>query len=315
MFKKLNSKTLIIVFAVLLVLVVLMKVVQHSKGDRNFSAKFFEVDTAKVSSFMIKPHGSKEEVHLVRNGKAWDLVKKNKTYRIEKNSVQPLLYELLNLKPDHLAGMDKSEWAQYQVTDSAATRVKVEQDGKVVADFFLGKFSFQQYQQTTYVRINNDDNVYAVSGIPAMTFNKSADDFRNKLMVQINHVPDVTKLDFSYPDSSFVMQKENNSWTINGAKLDSAKVATYLTTLSSLYASEFVDDDVVPGALKLSLKIEGKNVQPIELKAFAADAANQYVVTSNMNPEGKFSGVKGDLAKRIFVGQAGFKDTAKSKKK
>jgi hypothetical protein len=315
MFKKLNSKTLIIVFGVLLLLVVLLKVVQHSKGDRNFNAKFFEVDTAKVSAIIIKPRGSKDEVHLVRNGREWNLEKKGKTYRVEKNSVQPLLYELVNLKPDHLAAMDKTDWSQYQVTDTAATRVKVEQAGKVVADFFLGKFSFQQYQQTSYVRVNNDDNVYAVNGIPAMTFNKSADDFRNKLLVQINHVPDITKLDFAYPDSSFVMQKDNNSWVVNGEKLDSAKVATYLNSISSLYALEFVDDAVTPGPLKFSLRIEGKNFQPVELKAYEADAANRYAITSNMNPDGKFSGLKGDLAKRIFVGKDNFKAASKIKKK
>jgi hypothetical protein len=314
MFKKLNFKTLIIVFGILLVLVVLMKVVQHSKGERNFSAKFFEVDTAKINAIIIRPHGSKEEVHIVRNGKEWNLVKKNRTYRAEKNSVQTLLYELLNLKPDHLAAMDKSEWPQYQVTDTA-TRVRVEQEGKVVADFFLGKISFQQYQQTSYLRLNKDDNVYAVNGVPAMTFNRNADDFRNKIMVQINHVPDITKLSFAYPDSSFIMQKENNVWNVNGENLDSAKVASYLTTISSLYGSEFVDESVVPGSQKFSLRIEGKNLTPIELKAYSADAINQYVITSSMNPEGKFSGLKGDLAKKIFVGPSHFKATPKGKKK
>ena len=134
-------------------------------------------------------------------------------------------------------------------------------------------------------------------------------------MIQINHVLDITKLDFTYPDSSFVMQKDNNSWSINGEALDSSKVATYLNSLSSLYGSEFVDDAVVPGPLKFSLRIEGKNFQPVELKAYSADVANQYIITSSMNVEGKFSGLKGDLTKRIFVGKDNFKVAPKGKKK
>jgi len=315
MFKKFNFTTLIIVFGVLLALVVLMKVIQHSKGERNFTSKFFDVDTAKVSTILINPHGSREEVRIVRNGKDWDLIKKNKTYRAEKKAVQPLLYELLNLKPDHLAAMDKSDWVQYQVTDTGSTRVRVEQTGKVIADFRLGKVSFQQYQQTSYVRTSNDDNVYAVNGFPAMSFNRSADDFRNKSMIQINNPADIIRLVFTYPDSSFVMKKENNNWNINGEKVDSAKVAGYLSTLSSLYGSEFVDDAVLPGNQIFSIKIEGKNFQPVELKAFSADATNQYLVTSSLNSEGRFSGTKGELVKRTFVGPNHFKATAKEDSK
>jgi hypothetical protein len=76
-----------------------------------------------------------------------------------------------------------------------------------------------------------------------------------------------------------------------------------------------VDDAVTPGPLKFSLRIEGKNFQPVELKAYEADAANRYAITSNMNPDGKFSGLKGDLAKRIFVGKDNFKAASKIKKK
>ncbi|HEY4787453.1 MAG TPA: DUF4340 domain-containing protein [Bacteroidales bacterium] len=312
MFKKLNFKTLLILFGVLFVLVILMKVVQHSKGDRNFKATLFEVDTAKISSIIINPHGSKEEVKLLRTGREWTLVKKNnRTYKTEKGAVEGMLNELSRIKAEFVAGMDKSDWAQYQVTDTASTHVQVEQAGKTVADFYVGKVSFQQYQQTSYIRVNNDDHVYAVDGMLPFTFSRNADDYRNKTMVQVNSPSDISKLEFNYPDSSYVMFKDNNNWIINNTKADSTKAAEFINSIAYLSGSEFVDDSELSGNQVFSLKIEGKNFQPIELKAYQANAANQYVVTSSINSEGRFSGIKGDLVKHVFVGPDHFKATPK----
>jgi hypothetical protein len=315
MFKKLNFKTLLIVFGSLLVLVVILKVVQHNKGDRNFKAKFFDVDTAKVSTIIILPHSTKEEFKFVRNGKRWSMVKKDKTYNVDNNAVASILVELQNMKPDFVAAMDKSDWHQYQVTDSSATRVKVKQGAKTVADFFVGKASFKQYEQTSYIRLAGDDDVYAVNGLLAMTFNREANDFRDKTMVRIGSSAFVNKMEFSYPDSSFTLTKEKTGWSMNGVKADSAKVASYVNNIIWLNGADFVDDSVVSGNQIFSLKVEGNNFNPVELKAFIANAANQYVVTSSMNNEGRFSGVKGDLVKRVFVGLNHFKPTTKKEEK
>jgi hypothetical protein len=315
MFKKLSFKTLLFIFGGLLVLVVIMRLVQHSKGERNFKAKFFEVDTAKVSAIILKPRGEKEDIRIVRTGKSWNLESKGKTYKIEKNAVAQMLYELATMKPDHVAANDKSEWGTYEVTDSAASRVKVEEGGKQVADFLIGKVSFQQYQQTSYVRLPGEDDVYAVNGFLAMTFNRRADDLRDKSLVKINNPADITKLTFTYPDSSFSMLKDKDGWKINDVKMDSAKVASYLSTLSMINAQDFVSDAVPAGNQIFSLRVEGKNFQPVELKAASADTLNKYIITSNVNTDGRFSGAKGDLTSRIFVGANHFKVIAEKKKK
>jgi hypothetical protein len=315
MFKKLNNKLLIIVFIVLLALVVLLKFVQHSKGDRNFTAKLFEADTAKISAIIIIPRGSKEEVRIVRNGKQWNLVRKGKTYKTEKNAVESMLNRLQTMKSEYVAAMDKSEWAQYQVTDTSATRVKVEQAGKVVTDILVGKFSYTQNQQTTYVRPYNEDYVYAVNGFLAMLFNRDPNDYRDKSMVKLAGPNSFKKLEFSYPDSSFTLVKEKNTWTINGRTADSTKVANYLSALAFLSGSDFVDDAVTSGNQVFSLKIEPELGKPVELKAFVADTLNKYVVTTTENLEGRFSGTKSDLAKRIFVGMKQFIVEAKGKTK
>ena len=49
-----------------------------------------------------------------------------------------------------------------------------------------------------------------------------------------------------------------------------------------------------------TVKIEGNNFTPVEIKAFPADSVNQFIVVSSLIPESKFSGSKGKLFERVF---------------
>lgn len=313
MFKRFNFKTLSILFLVLLAIVVIIRVVHHSKGDRNFKASFFELDTAKVSSITILPHPLHEQVSLTKKGKTWILTKKNKQYAAEESAIRSILSELQNMKPEFLAATEKSDWPTYQLTDTGSTRVKVEQDGKLVADFLLGKVSFKQYEQTTFIRNSNETSIYAVNGLLGLVFNREADDFRNKTMVTINNTRDIRKVDFNYPDSSFTLLKDKDGWKINETLVDSIKVANYLSSMNSLVATDFVDDSVISGNQVFSVQITGDNFNPIVLKAFRVNTLDNFIVTSSMNAEGRFSGAHGDLAKRLFVGAGSFKKNKNSK--
>jgi hypothetical protein len=311
MFKKLNFKTLALLFGGLLVIVVIMQVVKHSSGDRNFKDKLFTVDTAKVSTIILMPRLDKSEIRLVRNGNTWTMSVKGKNYKIEKGYVEDMLRILPQMKPERVVATDKSEWPNYQVTDSASIRVKAEQGTKVVADFLVGKFSYTQYKQTTFVRPFDENEVYAIDGFLAMIFNKSMNDLRNKNLVNVNQ-SDITRLTFTYPaDSSCMLIKNDKIWKINGEKADSAKVANYLSYISSASGDDFVDNSVPSGKPVLSVKIEGKNFNPIEINAFAADTTHKYIVASSTNPDSKFSGAKFNLTQRIFLGPRQFKSIAK----
>jgi hypothetical protein len=310
MFKKLNFKTLILIFGGLLAIVVIMQVVKHSAGDRNFKENLFTVDTAKVSAIILLPRNEKSEIRLVRNGNLWTMAVKGQTYKVERGYVDDMLKTLPQIKPERIVATDKSEWPTYQVTDTAV-RVKVEQGSKVVADFLVGKFSYTQYKQTTFVRSFNENEVYAIDGFLSMIFSKSSSDLRNKTLVNVNH-SDITRLTFTYPaDSSFMLVKDEKIWKINGVKADSAKVANYIDYLSTATGGEFVDNMVPSGKPALLVKIEGKNFNPIEIKAFAADPNNMYIITSSLNPESRFSGAKYNLTQRIFTGPKQLKGLAK----
>jgi len=306
MFKKLNFRTLLLIFGGLLILVTVMQLLKHSRGERNFKENLLDVDTAKVSAIILISHHEKNEVRIVRNANKWEFKVKDKTYQAEKNTIEDMLKTLTSIKPERIAATEKSEWAKFEVTDTASVRVKVEQNGKITADFLVGKFTYSQYRQSTYVRLFDENDVYSVDGFLAMVFSKSANDLRNKTLVNINP-QDITQLSFQYPDSSYTLTKDNKGWKMQGEKVDSATVANYINYLATASGGDFVDDFAPSGNPVFTIKIDGKNFNSFEVKAFAADTTNKYVILSSLNPESKFSGGKYNLTNRIFVGQNQFK--------
>ena len=53
MYKKLNIKSLVIIFAILLVLVIIVFYVDSKKGERTFRSNIVDIDTTKVTSIII----------------------------------------------------------------------------------------------------------------------------------------------------------------------------------------------------------------------------------------------------------------------
>jgi hypothetical protein len=152
----------------------------------------------------------------------------------------------------------------------------------------------------------NDSNVYAVNGFLEFAFNQGHNSWRDNTLLNIN-VNSVLQLNYVYPDSSFSLVKENNKWLSDeGQELDSALVGAYLSSLTNIRGSEFIDD-IDPNQLvdpTYSLRIETFDAGTIILDAYVDSA--QSVVVSNLNPTSCFDPVPGDLLKKLFVGKAKF---------
>ncbi len=316
MFNKLNSKILIIVFAILLLLVIIVKLFE-SRSERTFKNELASFDTGDVTSISIITKGDAEKkLSLYLDGDYWKAQKDGKTYNADGDKIDNLLNELLKLKPERVAAAKSEKWTDFEVVDSLSVRIQVKKQSKVLADLHIGKFSYQnptdpyqrQGKMTSYVRIADDDITYAVDGFLRMMFNSDVNSYRNSKLCETS-ANELTKLTFTYPaDSSFTLTKQNDKWMVNGLLADSAKVAKYVSSLSNLVSTNFVDEDlsmvVQPTHI---LRIEGNNMSaPIELSAIPADSINQYIVTSSINKGTNFSGAKGNLFTKIFKGEDEF---------
>ncbi len=312
MFKKLNTKTLIVLFVVLLLIVVVTMFVDNKTGERNFKSELFSIDSAKVTAINIEMRDKKAgTVKLSKSGDDWRVESNGKSFSADADAIGNLIKMVSGLKSARIAATEKSKWADFQLTDTACTKLKIMQNNETVANLAVGKFSFQQNQSNpyqkqggtilTYVRIDGDDKVYEVDGYLSMMLGRGTDNFRNRSINKANK-DFYQKLVFTYPsDSSFTVIKDKNRWTVNGQPADSVEMLSYLSTLGNLTGSEFADDMAVTPNAAYTLKIEGNMPKPIEIKAAVADSIKKYIITSSANPEAKFSNGNGDLFKRIFV--------------
>lgn len=252
--KFLNTKTLIILLAVLIGIYLLSKL--SSDDERSFKSEMVTIDTTDVTKIVIMPKlgGEGSEVVLTRSGQAWDLESGGKSYKPDMATVNNVLRELKSMKSERVAATDNSRWAEFEVTDSTATRVKLFKNKKLISDVYIGKFNYvqppstqdprqqQRGKMSTFVRPAEDDEVYVVDGFIKMSIQANVDNYRDKTLCQVNK-DDITTITFKYPNNnSFVMQKEDAKWFINGQETDSIKTLQYLNKLAKVTSSNFVDD-------------------------------------------------------------------------
>ena len=317
MINKLSTKTLILLFVVLLAVVAIFMIYDSSHGERSFRSQLVTIDTAKVTSINIYPKATRhKEVNIFKEGNFWKVkLADGNNVVVPPSKINQLLSQLLLFQPIGVAAQSKDKWTEFQV-DTSGTKIKVFQGNQNTADITIGKFTYHQpNNMMTYVRVGGDDNVYEVLGFMNFEFNHDANYFRDNHVIHDNQ-SNWNKLSFSYPgDSSFVLTKVKKNWEIEGHKVDSSIVANYLNTISNLTDPNFIDNP--PQSLlskaKYTLTIQSSSLGGITVAAFAD--ASQMAINSTQYSDTYFDGMKNNFWKRLYVGKKHFFKSKKSIKR
>lgn len=325
MFKKLNIKILVIILVVLVAIYFLTDLL--GDNDRSFKSQIVEVDTAKVTDIYINIPKDKAEISLTRTGGTtdWSVESGGQKFPADAGVVKNILSQFADLKPERVAATSKEKWGQYEVSDSAGTRVKLKNGKTELVDIYVGKFSYTQppqqpgqqqnpYQQqrgkmTSFVRLADETKVYAVEGFMKMSYQKDMNSYRNKSLLKVNK-DDVSRLVFSYPGNvtMTVAKNESGKWQMNGMPADSTKTVRYLNKIAKLTSSNFIDPSTPKNSIGgYKLNIEGNNFTPVEINAIPTpDTLVKYIITSSINPDAEFDGTKGKLFEKVFVTETEF---------
>jgi hypothetical protein len=130
------------------------------------------------------------------------------------------------------------------------------------------------------------------------------DEYRDQALIRSSS-SSWSRLSFFYPaDSSFVLEKMGDFWTIGGKAVDSMKVVNFLRSLERLSSSDFYNQAVQAEKPTHKLIIEGSVKEPIEITAYPADVENGYTIESSQNKEARFSGKASGLFERVFKGKS-----------
>lgn len=319
MSKKTNNRLLIIILLALIGLFVFVKFFRSSWTERTMKTDIVEIDTAKISSIVIYPNSQKgTEVKFYKENNNWKVSDTKIVADADVDAVKGLINTFTEMKVLRLVTKSKDKWEEYQVTDSAATRVKVLVGKKVKADFYIGKFTYKQSHDpysmyggggggitgTTYVRVSDENDVYTVNGFLTFTFNQGFDSWRNRKLGKF--VPaEITKFTIKNPgDSSSMVQIKNNQYTVNNQPADSAKIANFLNKISYKSGSKF--DDQFNPAMKVpffELTLEKSLGTALSIKAYAKDSL--FIVNSSVNAQSYFEMQASELSD-LFVGPNAF---------
>ncbi|MEM8895379.1 MAG: DUF4340 domain-containing protein [Bacteroidota bacterium] len=254
-----------------------------SSRSTSYREVIVEIDTAKVTRLLVKSADKSSDLQKVSTD--WQLtLASGKTVNASEGSIKSSLGSLLTIKPSRLVAKKQEKWSDYQV-DSTGTTVEVYEGDEKTLDLILGRFNMEgQNAYSTYVRVNGEDEVYSAKNFMAFSVSPDPSSYRNSVLLRATK-DSIQQVTFNYPDSAFVLTRESEGWSKNGAAADSAAVASFISGLSFVSSRQFFDETEQLVTPSLSLTIESTDSE-IEVKAF--DVNGEWILNSSDNPESYF---------------------------
>ncbi|MCB0556885.1 MAG: DUF4340 domain-containing protein [Phaeodactylibacter sp.] len=303
-----NNKVLLLILAALLAIYGLSRLFSGKK-DSTFQTELISVDSTVVGSLQLAPKGEEAPFSLKKEEGRWFATQNDLTVPANASSVQSLLAGLSMIRTQYIAAKDKEKWPEYEVEEGKASHVQVyDQKGKLLKDFFIGRFDVNQQARTitAFIRLNGQNEVYAVDGMQTMAFGRAFLDFRNTELLKMTREMEVTAFDYVLPDTTLQFQKSPTGWQIGSEVLDSMKVEDYLNVLRNVSGDSFADDfdELKAGQYpQQQLILKGNNIlEPFEVTVYR-DTTRElpFVIRSNYNPNTYFASDSTGLFKKLFV--------------
>ena len=305
-----NNKTLLFIFLGLVGIYLLSQVFSNQQ-ERSFKTELIQIDTASVRAITVDPKGADTDPFtLKRENSAWIATKGNINTKASASAVNALLGTLPEIKTKRIAAKNPEKWAEYEVEEGAGIRIKIEDDKKVLEEFIVGRFSFNQQARTatSFIRLEGEDEVYAVDGLLSMTLGQGFDNYRNKQLLKLQPEMDISEFSYETPEGLFQYTRQDGQWLLNGeTALDSAKVSNYLNVLRNISGATFADDfdDVNAEKLKFkTLSAKGNNIlEPLVVSCYRDTTRERpFVFQSSQNLEVYFDSDSTGLFDQIFKG-------------
>jgi len=303
-----KNKTLLLIFISLLV-VFLASQFAFEKKKRTFKTELIQLDTSAITSILLYPKSdNQEEILLKKEAGFWAISKGNVTNKANQGTVSSILRNLSLIKTKRVASKSRDKWVDYEVEETSGSRVKAYAGDKLLEDFIVGRFNFNQQtrQGISYVRLEGGDEVYAVDGFLSMTMNQGFDAYRNKEIVSVNK-NNLTRLSINTLGTTTILQKNGADWTQDGGPVDSTTLVNYLDGLQQISGVVFADDfeDLQSNDLLYkTLALEGNNLStPILIKAFKdTTRTSPFVIQSSLNPNNYFESDENGIFEQLFGG-------------
>lgn len=315
--KRFDNKILVYLVVGLIAILAITVLFKVPKTNATLKSTIIEFDTSEVSKIIIYPRtGNGSLIEFNRNNGKWKVQQGTISSAPREGSVQNIFREVLKLKPQNLAAIDKAKWKDFELTDSLATRIQfLTNNGENIGDLMVGKFNYKQVnnpyggsganniQGTSYVRLYNDKEVFGVEGFISFFFNGNFDDWRDKSFIRSNQ-SDITNISFAYPvDSSYKLIKKEKIWYAGNFIADSLSMTDFLNTLRYLDGQDCRDDFKPVLNPSYQLIVEGNNLTNFTVKCYKQDNSDDYILNSSLNPDVYFTSKRDGIFEKLFKPQ------------
>ncbi len=237
-----KNKYLLILFVVLLIVYAGITLFGDKK-ESSFNDKIADFDVEDVDLIKISPkEKSTKEFSLQKNDNNWIAVDNDKSYVADNSMVENALNSLKNMKIKNIITKNPDKFEKYELEDGKCKEIQVFSNKKKLVDLLIGKFKFDQQTRTasSYVRLAGENKVYSTDGFSSINISDNISTYRNKNLVSFN--PDnLTEIKYFHDNTTDELTKQGKDWTHGNIVVDSTKIAGFLTSLSNIKGSKFVN--------------------------------------------------------------------------
>ena len=298
-----NNKWLAIILGALIVLYIFTKL-GNKRSDTSFNPNIILVDTSAINKIFISPK-SGDAFTMNKNGENWQLDLNNKIITADRSSITSFFGNILKLKADRVVTKNKERWSEYEVEGDNSTKIELFNNNDKQIGLIIGRFNFDQMTRsaTSFIRLDDENEVYAIDGFASMSLSSDASAFRNKEIVNVNQ-QDLTGFVLNGPGGTKSLRFDGVNWiTSTGIAPDTNLIKSYLGSVSNVSGQQFDDEfNAQNNPPDYQLIVEGNNMPaPVEVNCFRSQKEGQsFVLQSSVNPESYFSSDSTGIYSRIF---------------
>lgn len=282
------TKSLAVIFVILMVLTIAMKWSSGPEASRVFRSTLVNIDTSRVSRVVID-HPGNPMLTLEKENRQWQVSDGGQEqYPADGPGILRAIDELNNLSVNAVATRNPDKFTRYKV-DSTGIKVSLYDGEQKLNSIFVGAPQRSGRRSlNNYVRLADENAVYSVEGFLRSTFSKKLDDWRDKRVWEVEQ-SNISRVDFLYPaDSSFTIEKvDNQQWISSGDTLSQREVSSALSRLSSPRTSGFSDaltkESFGTEKYAIQIALSGGKQHRLRLKESPADTT-RYIAVSPDSP-------------------------------
>lgn len=301
-----KDRTILMIAAILLAVFFGMRYYFSVKQSPDFSAPLIQIDSARVTTLFIAPPENETEIALRREEGYWIASNGQIHIKTSPEVISRILGTITNIRTKLVVTQKPAAWSDYEVLEASGTRIRVYEGQKLLEDFIVGKTKTTPEGATlTYLRLTDENEVYAIEETLKGVFNLNFNDFRSKEILNLSSSIPILAFEWQTQDTLLSFQRADAGWQLGGIKLDSLSVEKYLRNIRTISGETFADDfDEVQGADLLFEVLTIPNNQadePFVISCYL-DTTRQmpFIIHSTQNRDAYFASDSTGIYQRIF---------------